>query len=188
MAVKRENLKAMGLNEEQITSIIEMHTETVDGLKEKLKAATAKAEQYDAVKTELDSLKSGNDSWKAKHDALQKTFDAYKNDIAAKETKAAKESAGKAYFEGKGITGANLEIAMRGAKEEISALELADGKIKDTAALDALVAGTYKGLIVTPGTKGADPVNPPANPPGVDYSKMSDEEYYKATYEASKKK
>lgn len=188
MAVKRENLKAMGLNEEQITSIIEMHTETVDGLKEKLKAATAKADQYDAVKTELDGLKGGNESWKAKYDALQKTFDSYKTDIAEKEAKTAKETAGKAYFEGKGITGANLEIAMRGAREEISALEVVDGKIKDTAALDALVAGTYKGLIVTQGTKGADPVNPPTNPPGVDYSKMSDEEYYKATYEAAKKK
>ena len=116
MAVKRENLKAMGLNEEQITSIIEMHTETVDGLKEKLKAATAKADQYDAVKTELDGLKGGNESWKAKYDALQKTFDSYKNEIVQKEAKAAKESAVKAYFEGKGITGANLEIASKAQK------------------------------------------------------------------------
>ena len=35
-------------------------------------------------------------------------------------------------------------------------------KIKDTKALDALIAGDYKGLIVSESTKGADPVNPPA--------------------------
>ena len=39
MSMPRESLKAMGLTEDQISSIITMHTETVDGLKSKLKAA-----------------------------------------------------------------------------------------------------------------------------------------------------
>ena len=39
----------MGLTDEQVDSIVEMHTETVDGLKEKLKTAEEKAEKLDGV-------------------------------------------------------------------------------------------------------------------------------------------
>ena len=51
----------------------------------------------------------------------------------------------RAYFESKNITGANLDLAMRGCGEEMAALEMDGDKIKDTKSLDALVDGTYKG-------------------------------------------
>lgn len=161
MALTRKSLKAMGIEDEKIDQIIEMHTETVDALKKERDDFRDKAEQYDTVKKELDGLKNGKD-WKAEHDAVKKAFDDYKKTVTEKETAAAKNKAGRAYFETKGIKGGNLEIAMRGAKDEISALELDGDKIKDTKALDALIAGDYKGLIVSESTKGADPVNPPA--------------------------
>lgn len=161
----RKALKAMGLTDEQIDSIIEMHTETVDGLKDKLKTAEEKAEKLDGVQKELDALKAkGGDDYKAKYEAEKKAFADYKADQTAKETKAAKEAAVRAYFEGKKITGGNLNIAMRGAKDEISGIELdAEGKIKDTAALDALVGGEFASLVVTTQTRGAHVETPPAN-------------------------
>lgn len=157
----RKSLKAMGLTDEQVDSIVEMHTETVDGLKEKIRIAEEKAADYDEVKKQLEASKGGKD-YKTEYDKLKGEFDAYKKDVTEKETAAAKTKAGRAYFESKGIKGVNLEIAMRGAKDEISALELDGDKIKDTKALDALISGDYKGLIVSESTKGADPVNPPA--------------------------
>ena len=42
-------------------------------------------------------------------------------------------------------------------------MELDGDKIKDTKSLDALVSGTYKGLVSTVKTQGANPANPPAN-------------------------
>lgn len=39
MALTRKFLKAMGIEDEKIDQIIDAHTETVDGLKEKLRAA-----------------------------------------------------------------------------------------------------------------------------------------------------
>ena len=39
MAVTRKFLKGMGLTDEQVDTIIEAHSETVDGLKDKLKEA-----------------------------------------------------------------------------------------------------------------------------------------------------
>lgn len=164
MAMTRKGLKAMGLTDEQIDSIIEMHTETVDGLKDKLKAAEDKANKLDGVQKELDGLKANTgDDWKSKYEKEHNDFESYKKGVTEKETKAAKEKAVKAYFEGKNITGANLDIAMRGCRDEIGAIELDGDKIKDTAALDALVGGTFAGLVVTKTVQGAKTANPPAN-------------------------
>ena len=177
MALTRKSLKAMGLTDEQVDSIVEMHTETVDGLKDKLKTAEEKANKLDDVQKELDGLKanSGND-WKSKYEKEHTDFESYKKGVTEKETKAAKEKAVKAYFEGKNITGANLDIAMRGCRDEIGAIELDGDKIKDTAALDALVGGTFAGLVVTKTTKGAQTANPPANNGG---SKLTKADIFK---------
>lgn len=67
----------------------------------------------------------------------------------------------RAYYESKGITGKALDIAMRGSGAEIEALELADGKIKDAAALEALVKGDFSGLVNTTTTTGANTATPP---------------------------
>lgn len=177
MALTRKSLKAMGLTDEQVDSIVEMHTETVDGLKDKLKTAEEKANKLDDVQKELDALKANSgDDYKAKYEAEKKAFADYKADQTEKETKAAKEKAVKAYFEGKNITGANLDIAMRGCRDEIGAIELDGDKIKDTEALDALVSGTFAGLVVTKTVHGAQTANPPANNGG---SKLTKADIFK---------
>lgn len=177
MAMTRKSLKAMGLTDEQIDSIIEMHTETVDGLKDKLKAAEDKADKLDGVQKELDALKANSgEDYKKKYADEHKAFEAYKQEVAAKETKAAKESAVRAYFEAKNITGANLAIAMRGAKDEIAGIELDGETIKDTTALDALVSGDYANLVVTRSKQGAATSTPPSNTGG---AKMTKEEILK---------
>lgn len=94
---------------------------------------------------------------------LKQEFDDYKAEVSGREAKAAKERAARAFFEGKGITGKSLDIAIRGCGAEIDALELEDGKIKDASALDALVKDTYSGLVSTTVTRGAQTANPPAN-------------------------
>ena len=119
----------------------------------------------------MDDLKAAGDGgYKEKYEKEHSDFEAFKSDITAKETKAAKEKAVRAYFESKNITGANLDLAMRGCGTEMAALEMDGEKIKDTKSLDALLSGTYKGLISTTLTKGANPANPPANPPAKNYT------------------
>lgn len=176
MSLTRKMLKAMGIEDEKIDQIIEAHTETVDGLKENLEKAKADAKALPAVQKELDAAKEAlkaakDDGWKDKHDKVKKEFDEYKAGITAKETKEAKEAAVRAWYEGKGITGKALEIAMRGSTEEISALELEDGKIKDAAALEALVKGDFSGLVGTTVTKGADVAHPATTNGGVTLTK-----------------
>lgn len=164
MALTRRALKAMGIEEEKIDEIISMHTDTVDGLKADISRYKADAEKLPGVQKQLDELKAaGDDGYKEKYEKEHSAFETYKADVTAKEAKAAKEKAVRAYFEGKNITGANLELAMRGCGEEMAAIELDGDKIKDTKSLDALVAGTYKGLVSTKRMKGTDTSNPPDN-------------------------
>ena len=168
MALTRKLLKGMGLTDEQVDTIIEAHTDTVDGLKADIGKYKADAEKLPGVQKELDDLKAAGDGgYKEKYEKEHKAFENYKTDITAKETRAAKEKAVRAYFESKNITGANLDLAMRGCGEEMSALEMDGDQIKDTKSLDALISGTYKGLVSTVSTQGANPAAPPANSGGV---------------------
>ena len=168
MALTRKMLKGMGLTEEQADTIIDAHTETVDGLKEKLKAAEDKAKTADDLQKELDGLKAkGGEDYKARAEKAEKELKDYKAEVAAKETRAAKEKAVKAYFEAKDITGGNLAIALRGAKDEINGIELDEkGGIKDTKALDDLVGGEFASLVVKSSTRGAKTSTPPGSDKG----------------------
>lgn len=164
MALTRRLLKGMGLTDEQMDTIIEAHTDTVDGLKADLAKYKTDAEQLPKVQRELDTLKAAGDGgYQEKYEKVKKDFDDYKAEVSTKETKAAKEKAVRAYYESKGITGKSLDIAIRGSGAEIDALELDGDKIKDTSALDELVKGTFSGLVSTTETRGAQTSNPPAN-------------------------
>lgn len=154
MALTRKLLKGMGLTDEQVDTIIEAHTDTVDGLKADVTRYKADAEKLPGVQKQLDDLKAAGDGgYKEKYEKEHSAFEAFKTDITAKESKAAKEKAVRAYFESKNITGANLDLAMRGCGEEMYALELDGEKIKDTKSLDDLVDGTYKSLVSKPAVR-----------------------------------
>jgi len=150
--------------------LMALHIGVVDPMKDELAEYKAKAETLEAVTKERDALKAGGD-YKQKFEDEHKAFEDYKKGITAKETRAAKEKAVRAYLESKSITGNNLEIAMRGCGAEIDAAELDGDKIKDTKAFDDLVGGTFKGLVVKSSTVGVNTPNPPANSGGTTMTK-----------------
>ena len=144
---------------------VELPKELEDALvSEHLTARNAYAEEQ--VKAELEKQpteKAVNVKDSEEYKTLEKSFNDYKAEIANKQAKEAKEKAVRAFYESKGITGKNLEIAMRGSRAEIDGIELEGDKIKDNSALDALVKGDFSGLVATTTTKGANTANPPAN-------------------------
>ena len=108
MSLTRKMLKAMSIEDEKIDQIIEAHTETVNALKEDRDRYKEDAEKLPGVQKQLDDAleeakNSNADAWEAKYNALKEDFDDYKNDIAAKETKAAKNSAYRALLKEIGI-------------------------------------------------------------------------------------
>lgn len=142
------NILGEACTEEIENRLVALHLGVVDPLKDDLTKYKADAEKLPGVQKELDDLKAAGDGgYKEKYEKEHSAFEAFKTDITAKESKAAKEKAVRAYFESKNITGANLDLAMRGCGEEMAALEMDGEKIKDTKSLDALVEGTYKGLV-----------------------------------------
>lgn len=142
------NILGDACTEEIENRLVALHLGVVDPLKDDLTKYKADAEKLSGVQKQLDDLKAAGDGgYKEKYEKEHSAFEAFKTDITAKESKAEKEKAVRAYFESKNITGANLDLAMRGCGEEMAALELDGEKIKDTTSLDALVDGTYKGLV-----------------------------------------
>lgn len=142
------NILGEACTEEIENRLVALHLGVVDPLKDDLTKYKADAEKLPGIQKELDDLKAAGDGgYKEKYEKEHSAFETFKTDITAKESKAAKEKAVRAYFESKNITGANLDLAMRGCGEEMAALELDGEKIKDTKSFDALVDGTYKGLV-----------------------------------------
>lgn len=168
MALTRKLLKGLGLTDEQVDTIIEAHTETVDGLKAGINRYKGDAEKLPTVQKELDDLKAAGDGgYKEKYEKEHKDFEDYKSGVEAKQTRAAKEKAVSEYLKGKGVQDANLKIALRSLSAEIDAAELDGEKLKDTKAFDTLLGGDLKGLITTTIEKGApSPANPPKNTGG----------------------
>ena len=165
MALTRKALKAMGLTEEQVDSVVEMHTETVDGLKADIGKYKADAEKLPGVQKELEDLKAkGDGGYKEKYEQEHKDFEAYKSGVEAKQTRAAKEKAVMEHLKSKGVQEANLKLAMRSLSAEIDAAELDGEKLKDVSAFDSLLDGDLKGLVTTTVEK---PAPNPANPPKI---------------------
>lgn len=167
MALSRSYLKALGLTEEQVNSIVEAHTETISGLKDELKTEREKANRLGEVEKELNDLKTANagkpnyeELYNADHTALENL----RSEIAAKEARTAKEAAIGAFFEKNNIVGKQKKIAMMAIKGDIDGYEVdQDGKLKDTKPLETLIKEDFAGLVSTTRTEGAGIAEPPAN-------------------------
>ena len=176
MSLTRKSLKAMGLTDEQIDSVIEMHTDTISGLKDKLDAVENNVETVEKLKSDVEKYKSELDAakktiaegekYKELYESEKTAYEKYKGDVTAKEARTAKENAVWGYLNSKGVPEKRKSAIMRGIKDEIAGAELDDkGKIKDTKIFDELISegGVYSDFISRTETKGAETQTPPPN-------------------------
>ena len=176
MSLTRKSLKAMGLTDEQIDSVIEMHTDTISGLKDKLDAVENNVETVEKLKSDVEKYKSELDTakktiaegekYKELYESEKTAYEKYKGDVTAKEARTAKENAVWGYLNSKGVPEKRKSAIMRGIKDEIAGAELDDkGKIKDTKIFDELISegGVYSDFISRTETKGAETQTPPPN-------------------------
>jgi hypothetical protein len=181
MALTRKSLKAMGITDEQVESIIEMHTETVDALKADVQKYRTDAEELTSVKKELDDLRQSGGDWKAKYEKEHADFDAYKGEQTAKETRAAKDKAYRALLAEAGIPEKRLDTILK--VTNLDGIELdADGKIKDAAKHTETVKSEYSDFIVTTAERGAPVATPPdgGSSGNVDLGSLSMKDYIAA--------
>jgi hypothetical protein len=193
LAITRKLLKGMGLTEEQQDTIIEAHTDTVNGLKADVDRYKADAEKLPGVQKELDELKGkGDDGYKAKYESEHQAFEDYKTSVAAEKTTAAKEKAVEAVLKKIGVSEKRLQSVAKLAKADglLDALELDDdGAVKEADKLEKSLKDSYSDYIVTTSTQGANTANPPANSGGAkltmaDIYKKDEKGRYVMDYEA----
>lgn len=142
-----------GCTEDIENKLIALHLGVVDPLKDDVQRYKADAEKLPDLQRKLEEASKGDD-YKEKYDSLVAQ-------ITGEKAQAAKEKAARAYFQSKGIPAESMGLVIRGAKAEIDGLKLDGESIKDTAALDGLLSGDYKGLIGKTTTTGTQTQTPP---------------------------
>lgn len=159
MALTRKLLKGMGLSEEQIDSVIDAHTDTVDALKTQIKALEADAETLKTVQKELDTFKTGKD-WKAEYDKEHKAFTDYKAEVTGKEALATKQAAFRKLLADENIPAKFHDRIVR--MTDFDGMEMDGDNLKDEAAQRANITkewGEYKATTQTHGDKPETPPN-----------------------------
>ena len=141
--------------DEQIEKAVKPLNDQIADITEKLKNA--------------ETQNGENAKYKEMYESEKSEYEKYKNDITAKETQAAKESAVWNYLKDKGIPDKRKAAVMRGIKDEIANTELTEkGKIKNTKVFDDLIGenGVYYDFIPRTEIVGANPQVPPPNANG----------------------
>ena len=156
---------------------VELPKEFEDALiSEHTTARDAYAEEQ--VKAELakqPTEKAGNVKDSEEYKTLDKAFKDYKAEVAAKETKAAKEAAYRAILKDANLSEKGIEKAVKYAEWDKIELE-ADGKLKGASDHIKAVKEEWAEYVTTTTTTGAKTSNPPANNGG---SVKTKEEIYK---------
>ena len=170
MALTRKFLRALGIEEEKIGEIIDAHTETVDALKDERDRFKSEAESAGEIKKELESAKeqlakADTDGYKAKYEKEHNDFEAFRQNVDAEKTSAAKSAAYRTMLDGIGIRGKLAETILGGT--DLSKIEMEDGKIKGAAELEQQIRADWRDYIPETRTQGAHVQNPPQNGGGM---------------------
>jgi len=163
MALSRKFLSALGIEADKVDEIINAHMETVNGLKEEAEGYKQDAEKLATVQKELDTLKkstAGKD-----YDKLAKEFEDYKAEIAAKETRSAKEKAYRDALKDSNLTDRGIEKAIKFADWDKIELEN-DGSLKSAKDHVKAAREEWAEYVAKTTTSGANTPTPPANTGG----------------------
>lgn len=181
MALTRKLLKGMGLTDEQVDTIIEAHTDVVDGLKDEINSNKDAVKKLADAEKKLGELEAqGNDGYKEKYDKEHSNFEKFKADIVAKETRESKGKAFLSILNLANIKGANADFVMdsKTAEKMIDELEIKDGKVVNQEDVVKAVTEKWGNYAERKGVINAPVPNPPTNTGGTsitkeDFAKMS---------------
>ena len=172
MKLTRKALAALGIESDKIDSIVEMHTEVTDGMKETIgiledenKKYKADADKLSGVQKELDELKEkvaadAKEREGKDYDKLQKEFEDYKAEVEGKAVRAGKEAAFKEILKDAGVPEKHYAKIIK--YSDIDGIELDDkGKAKNSKDLLKSIKEEWSDHIETETAKGAETETPP---------------------------
>ena len=163
MALTRKMLKELGLTEEQITAVIEGHSETVNALTEERNTYKAEADKVKGLEAQLEAAKeNAEDGYKQKYEDIKKEYREFKDAQKKAATAAQKKDAYKALLTEAGVSEKRIDKILK--ITDLSGIELdEDGKIKDSDKHKKDITEEWADFIVTEGREGAETSNPPGN-------------------------
>ena len=165
MPLTRKTLKAMGLTDEQVESIIDLHTEVTDGLKEKIKAAEENKGEVDTIKNQLVEANKKLEKaaeYEEKYNAEKKAHDEFKQKVEATEKKQKQDATYNEWLKKQGYSdeGRKKIIKFDSRRPEFNE----NGEIVDKENVHAkVIESEWGGFKETTTTKGANTANPPSN-------------------------
>ncbi len=162
MALSRKMLEDMGLEDTQISKIINAHSETVDGLKSEIKTHEAKISELENSNKDLeDKVTKANEKFDKEHS----DFEEFKKSQADKDVTAKKQKAYKELLKEAGISEKAHDSICK--VTDLKDYELDDeGKFKDADKLKKSIGDEWAGFKVKTETKGAETPNPSGNASG----------------------
>lgn len=172
MALTRKLLEGMGIEDKQIETIIEAHSETVTALKaerDKAKETAAKVPDLQKQLEEAQKASADEGGWEEKYESEHKAFEDFKAQVASEKAEADKAKAYRELLLKANVDPKRIDAIMR--VTDLSEVEMEDGKLKDADKLEETAKTEWEAFVVKTKTKGADPENPPAGgkaPEGAD--------------------
>lgn len=158
MALTRSFLKGMNLTDEQVSAIIEAHTESIDGIKADRDKYKADSQKVADLEKQLKAFE-GSDDWKKRYDDEHKAFDDFKKDLANKEKIAKIQSAYKTLLKDAGIDEKRIDSIVK--ITDFSTMKLNDeGKFENSDELTKKVKEEWSGFIVEKSVNGAGTKTP----------------------------
>lgn len=171
MAVTRSFLKGMGLTDEQVSAIIEEHSNTVNGLKEARDAYKADAEKVAGLEREIETLKANNgDDWKDKYNTLKQTFDDFKAETASREKSEKIKAAYTQLLKAANVDEKRIDAILKITDFSDKTLD-ENGKFANESELAEQIKSEWGAFIQQTVTKGTQVETPPNNHGGATMTK-----------------
>lgn len=174
MSLTRKMLKGMSLTEEQVDSIIENHTETVNGLKDEITKLTEEKESLENDKKELEKSNKalekfkaehgdeGENPFEAKYNELKEEYDSYKEGVEAEKKEQKDKATYKKILKEAGVLEATIDSVIKITDLEKLKYDK-DGNLTNKEELINEAKETWKAFIPTTTVQGATVTTPPSN-------------------------
>lgn len=162
LALTRKFLEGMGIEDKQVESIIEAHSETVTALKAERDKAREDAKTVPDLQRQLEEAKaaSGDDGeWEQKYNDEHQAFEDFKAQVATEKADAEKAQAYRGMLMSAGIDPKRIDAIMR--VTDLSGVEMEDGKLKDAGKLEESAREEWADFVIKEKTLGSKPATPP---------------------------
>ena len=163
MSITRKALVAMGIENEKAEQLLDMHLETVNGLKEVITSLKTENERIPTLSDELKQLKAlkeQSDDYKVKYESEKSEFENFKKKLEIEKTDEAKKKANRDLLEKNNIRKDKIDLIMRTVK--LSDLNLQeDNTLENSEELNKSILKDWSDFVEHTAVKGTNAANPP---------------------------